>query len=217
MKRPMGALCGAVLVAASVVPAEAQRENSLEAGAWALQFSVEGEFIAVSSFDGGLALKRHFSPRSALRMSVAANVNGTDHESSNGISQSIEFDGVGVGVSVLYQRYVDPDADANLYWGVGPSVGWGNESQESVRADSLVFLSEFDSWSVGIDAVLGVEWFAARVISFHAEYIGSARFTRRKDSNEAKNGTTIDMQERTIDSWSIAEGGAVRFGLSVYF
>ena len=218
MKNAARIACAAAFMAACAVPAAAERENSLEAGAWALQFSVQGDLITVSSFDGGLALKRHFSPGSALRMSVAAHASDTGQEYTGGGDSEAEYDAAGVQVGVLYQRYVDPDADAHLYWGVGPFAGWAGDSFERMQGDTLTSSNEADWWSVGLDAVLGVEWFATRVISFHAEYIGSAQFTRQKDSAELlENGVVVDSQERTVDRWSIAEGGAVRFGLSVYF
>lgn len=150
-------------------------------------------------------------------MSVVAHASGAAQEYTYGVVSDAEHDAAGVRVGVLYQRYVDPDADAHLYWGVGPFAGWGSDSFEMMQ-DTRMSSNEYDAWDVGLDAVLGVEWFATRVISFHAEYIGSAQFSRRKDSVVyLENGVTVDRRERTADSWSIAENGFVRFGLSVYF
>lgn len=161
MKRITVMLAAVLVCAALASPAAAERENSLRDGAWALQFSINGgDFFSLSSFAGGVSVKHHFSPKSAIRAGASFGVSSGSATSSSG--REGEGDNRAVSLSTLYQRYVNPTADANLYWGVGPYVRYEDGVQEAQAGDSLTTVSESESWGTGLSVVLGVEWFAAR-------------------------------------------------------
>lgn len=218
MKREILAGALAALAVLTLVPgARAQRANSLEAGAWALEFSVEGQFISVSSLGGGLAVKRLSSPKSALRLNVGVYAVDQNRDITDGQRRTGDDSGTELNASALYQRYIDPDAEANFFWGIGPAVDYGHSSQTDVQADTLSYSYKNDRWGVGLDGLMGVEWFATRVISFHAEYIAGFRYSSTTSTRERTIGSVTDKDEQTSDGWSFAANGAARFGLSVYF
>ena len=218
MRRALQSIVAALAVVVLFAgAAAAQRANSLEDGAWALQFGIEGEFISVNSFAGGVSLKRHFSPKSAFRVGVSAN-GGDNNIEYSAVDDKSGGDNWGTGVNVIYQRYVRPDADALLYWGLGPTFSYGRSSFEQSRGDSLSTSQTHEMWSVGADAMLGVEWFATRVISFQAEYVARIDYRSETEIRESTlNGGVVYWSEATRDGWSSALVSAVRFGLSVYF
>ena len=211
------AMLAAILVCAALAsPAAAERENSLRDGAWALQFSINGgDFFSLSSFAGGVSVKHHFTPKSAIRAGVSFDAAGWTDSGSGAESES---DDRGISLSTIYQRYVNPSADANLYWGVGPYVRYDDLVQEGQPSDSLTIVYENESWATGLFVVLGVEWFAAKVISLHAEYEAAAGYRWTGQSSEYKRlGESPVRDVRESDGWNIRAGSAVRFGLSVYF
>jgi hypothetical protein len=211
MKRMTVMLAAVLACVGWASSAGAERENSLRDGAWALQFSINGgDFFSLSSFAGGVSVKRHFTPKSAVRAGVSFDAEGSTYGAQ-------ESDSRGVSLSILYQRYVNPTADANLYWGVGPSGRFDDDVQETHR-DSLTTVNESELWSAGLSGVVGVEWFAARVISLHAEYEAAARYTWVGESTEYNRlGESPVRSTRESEGWSIGAGSTVRFGLSVYF
>ena len=199
-----------------VPSATAQRANSLEDGAWALQFGVQGQFISVNTFAGGLSLKRHFSPQSAIRLGISANTQDTDWDYSY-IEDVAGTNRWSTGVNVTYQHYVNPDADAIVYWGVGPTFDYSRDSATSSHGDSLSSDSTRKYWSVGADAVLGVEWFATHAISFQAEYVAGFDYNSLTDVTEINNYGDVITRQANRDGWSSSLASGVRFGLSVYF
>jgi hypothetical protein len=203
-------------IALFVSSAAAQRANSLEDGAWALQFGVEGDFISVDSFAGGLSLKRHFSPQSAFRVGINASAQDSNRDYSD-VDIENGSDSWRTGINAIYQRYVKPDADAVVYWGVGPAFDYSHSSNTTTRGDSLSSESTSKTWSVGAEAMLGVEWFATRVISFHAEYVAGFDYYSQTNVYETNYYGVVDRRQENRDGWSSSLDSGVRFGLSVYF
>lgn len=207
-----------LLVAAVLCPATAigQRANSLEDGAWALQFGIEGDFLSVNSYSGGVSVKRHFSPRSALRAGISASAGDTerDDRDTDAVDDASSWS---TGLNLAYQRYINPDADAVLYWGVGPAFNYFHSSYNTSLGDSLSSERTSERWSVGADAMLGAEWFATRVISFHAEYFAGFDYFSETESLETNVNGSLVSRQIDREGWSTSLTSAVRFGLSVYF
>jgi hypothetical protein len=202
-------------LAATADTTAAGRANSLKAGEWALQFAIIGDVFHLDEFAGGVSFKRHFSAKSAIRFGIEGRAFQASSDFSN-ITTEEERSGYGLFLSTIYQRYIDPEADANLYWGVGPVVGWDEFTTETTR-DSSWSTSVHTAYEVGLTAALGIEWFATEVISFHAEYSANGVFRREESETEAQAiGYPMARSTRIYDTWSIATGG-VKFGLSVYF
>ncbi|MDH4337859.1 MAG: hypothetical protein OEX18_11365 [Candidatus Krumholzibacteria bacterium] len=217
MKRVLQAIVVALaVVALAVSGAAAQRANSLEDGAWALQFGIEGQFISVNSYSGGVSLKRHFSQKSAFRAGISASAGDSERDHSD-IDQVDGANSWSTGLILAYQRYINPHADAVLYWGIGPAFNYSHSSYNTSRGDSLSSEITSKRWSVGADAMLGAEWFATRVISLHAEYFAGFDYFSETESMESNvNGSLVSRQSNR-EGWSTSLTSAVRFGLSVYF
>ena len=190
------------------------RENSLRGGAWAIQFAITGDFT-LGEFAGGVSLKRQFSSKSAVRIGLEGRGATSTQEFSDSPFQA-EVNGYGVTFASFYQRYINPSAEANFYWGVGPLVGYDRTTRES-RDDSVKVTSEDTSTALGLAGIVGIEWFATRVISFHAEYDATATFRREEEVNRLeRTGFPTDEESRTREVWGFNSSN-VRFGLSVYF
>jgi hypothetical protein len=220
MKRVLIALvCLALPCLSYAAPADSTstgRANSLRAGAWALQFDINGQLFDVNAFAGGVSLKRQFSPRSALRFGVGTSGSSTTQDRSDSPVQQ-DFDRVGFYLESIFQRYANPGAAALFYWGVGPEVGWDHSKAEA-SSDSVRSTSEDDRWVAGGRALIGVEWFASKEISLHGEYTGSIEYSKTESTAEqVRVGQYSVKRKAETSGWSYGAGSTVRFGLSVYF
>ena len=218
-------------------------KNSLEKGAWALQFQI-GNSFTLRAFQGAtISAKRHYSENSAIRLGTSISLAASDGDytgtttqadtilGSNSGAASDDYQSIQVTAQYLY--YPNPQALVNVFFGAGPLIqysrshGNGNRLWSSSggyeTADSGT--SDAKSWAIGANAVAGVEWFATKSLSFHAEYGLSIQYISTKRTN---SGTTkIDSppaapyyrgfnDESFRKGWQF-DGTAVRFGLSVYF
>jgi len=189
-------------------------ENSLTAGSWALQFQIQNN-LTLGNFDGlGIALKRHLSGGSALRGGVNFTTSGSSQElRPDSVQTRADSDLRGVRAALHYVWYPRPQADVNLFMGIGPAFGYlSNDSLNS--ASGRERSSETSEWQVGAHGILGAEWFATRSLGIHAEYEIAYQYA----SSEAtvSTGTPETKVTRNTDRWSFGTS-AVRFGLSVYF
>ena len=221
------------LLNTSLLAQENQRENSLEAGAWALQFQISRDFT-LSQFEGSvISAKRHFSDKKSLRFGLSLNAVISDTEQSFRRSDSdtlrlldkdnIDNDSQNIALNVQYLFYPSPGKDVNLFWGVGPIFGFNRTNFNDIRES--VFPNPRDAtlkrtskqWSLGVLTGLGAEWFATKSISFLAEYGLSLNYIWSKNIRTDKQADIIISEsENTTESFSIS-AKSVKFGLSVYF
>lgn len=203
-----------VMILATSAGASNQTENSLDSGSWALQFRVTENFTLQSFEEGNFSVKRHFSAKSALRLGLGFNVSS---QNDNNNSEA-EYAGGGFELSAVYQRYINPESRANLYWGLGPLVDYSSSSSEN-RADANNWTkNESSNTLAGVLGVVGIEWFATREISLHAEYRGTTGYSRLWSKAERKTeGEEVQNSEKKRDRWFLGGGGTVLFGISVYF
>ena len=185
----------------------AKPKNSLEKGAWALQFQIDSDRI-LTSYGGSVALKRHVSARSAYRVGFDYGLSTQDQESATSAKTDMNYQNF--GMFVHYLRYTDPESPVHFFWGTGP-FGSFSRTENSQSDSHQSSESVAKTWSVGIDGRVGVEWFATRTLSFHAEYFGTASYQRSELS-----ATTVETVEVTQDQWRLSRGPVV-FGLSAYF
>ena len=214
--------------------AETVRRNSLEPGAWAIQFQITEE-IGLKPFNGMMiSLKRHFSEGSALRVGVNLNLtyDDTDFSKWDAPSDTLHYssdstgkqDGQSLELDLMYMGYPNTRAPVNFFWGTGPLVEYSRAHRESKnvatsQTDTFVQWGETDvySWEAGLVAAAGVEWFATQGISFHAEYRARATYgaseaeqSSGEDSGPRRSGTA------ETNSWRFSAVDVV-LGLSVYF
>ena len=194
--------------------AAAAPRNSLHGGMWALQFDVNGSLLSVDPFSGGVSVKRQFTRKSALRFGVGFNGQGStsDPNIPGSPNYHSEESRDNTSVEVLYQRYFNPSARVNAYWGIGPSVDLLHLTNET-SADSTHAKSTLTSWGL-----LGAEWFFVPELSLHAEYTATGGYTRETRENSLTYyGQPPDKRKTVSDGWYADVGNRVRVGLSIYF
>ena len=193
-------------------------KNSLVKGAWALQFKVDSDAI-LSEFGGSVAIKRHVSDRSAFRVGFDYGLSTQDFDAQYTDGESdrqTDRDQETVGMFVDFLRYTDVESPVHFFWGTGPfgSYGRSKSSEQFVVGEQE---SVAKTWSAGISGRVGVEWFVARSLSFHAEYFGTAYYLRVTSTHTTRTGGEApNTYESTTDQWALSRGPVV-FGLSAYF
>jgi len=222
------AFLAAIIAMPSAVSA---RENSLKKEKWALQFEVDRDFD-LNAFQGStITVKRHSSDKSAYRLSLTTHLDFKDESTDFPINGQPapghnDFTDVKFEVAVKKISYTNPQGNINFFWGIGPVYGYQYFliDQDNITSDRLFqikYKREEHTWSLGLNGILGVEWFATKSISFLAEYATTAGYTERNSKSVRKfvsNGivtydieTTADLSELSFSS------SQVKFGLSVYF
>lgn len=222
--RIMPCIAAALCIAVTTPAFAGDRPNSLRDGAWAVQFGVGNDF-RLTSFEGSsVAIKRYVSDRSALRAIVDMGFRSSDLDGGYepGFRREHESDDASARLTVLFQRYINPDDDVVFYWGVGPSAGWDWEDEVYRRVEILTGETssserEQREFSIGLAAAFGGEFFVRERISLHAEYTADASYV---DSKNTQTNTAVDGHKtgRGEDGsrWQ-GSVGYVRFGLSAYF
>ena len=194
----------------------ATAKNSLQAGAWALQFRISGDF-RLSSFQGTvLSLKHHRSSKSAFRLGLGFDFYVSEESRVStqtdtiiaGSEEKFDQNRQSIQLEFQYLRYPNPGPRLSYFVGVGPLIGFNRRYDQT----SSVLAEETTTWLVGASGQFGVEWFATRSISFHAEY--GAQITYLWLNREEVWSDHV----RNVDAnrWDIS-ARSLLFGLSAYF
>jgi len=228
MKRflPVAAACIALTLPCvlQAAPADSSstaphRPDSLHKGAFALQLLLDGGLDS-----GGIALKHMIRDRQALRFGLIFNVNTLEGDASEDTSATAITDQhsdrthTSVETSVIIQRYANSFAEARFFYGFGPFVGLTHDSATLSSTFGSDETRENTSYSVGVLAVIGAEWFASRAISLDLEYDVSAGYrslTSETTSTAVGNPTLHNKNDAS--GYFFDAGDAVRFGLGIYF
>jgi hypothetical protein len=207
-----------------------KEEIPLSKSSRALQFQVGGLFT-LSPFQGAaISYKYHIQQYSALRFGLSISVNGIN---SDGTSTSSSADTVrensennddhtNIDVSLNLHKlwYIEPASTVLFFYGAGPMLGFNYYNQtrnELIWNSALKTTSENRySWSMGLTGFAGVEWFASKTISFHAEYGLTILYSWGKIESSNNSPDTKIKNETTNTSWQISSR-RVLFGISVYF
>ncbi len=220
--------------------AQTEKNNSLKEGAWALQFQVDNNFT-LKSFQGAvISGKYHISASKAIRVGISGNYSLDDQNSnvSTVPPDTITFQegntrtnkNFGFSITMQFMSYINPEKEVLLFWGVGPVIQYGKSNNELRDERNSYYyqpikeirVTDSHTWGLGASAVLGVEWFATKSFSLHAEYgivllyswseytgtyvfFSPASVIKNKSSNGGNN-----------KSWSF-NASYVKLGLSVYF
>lgn len=228
MKRSFKRAVIAAALVAVMAPASAlggDRENSLSDGAWALQFGI-ADNLRLTSYQGGFfSLKRHFSDRSAVRTVFDFGFSTSDGESGSTDSSNrvdTSSDRWNTAATLLYQRYLNPEAEVVVYFGLGPTFAYDDRSDEEVLTQvgtdtSSTSTRDYTAWSVGAATAFGAEFFATEHISLHAEYATSLWYSSRETVYKLirRSGDRVKSVSNS-DGWSF-NSSYLRFGLSAYF
>jgi len=208
---------------------DSSKTNPLQEGAWAVQFQISNNFTLQSFGGANISLKRHFTPNSAVRLSVSISGRSTriNDDQYKDDFNSVVIDGISnddifsINLNPQYLFYFNPNKNPVVYFGIGPYVNYQTNTtdQQSNSYDTLYTSSKTnrvsDQFSIGIKGVFGIEIFLNDFLSIHSEYTSSAYYNYRKSSNIY---STQPIQKRIQEYDAIYfEGNGVLFGLSVYF
>src|SRR5262245_4253663 len=125
--------------------AQADRVNSLEDGAWALQFGIGGNFTLHKFTGATISVKKHYSDRSAVRVGATLTALSADFDaetaSNDSLFSDIESengrDTYGIALGLEWVRYLRPEARWSFFAGLGPSVSFahGTDTDEGSNQD----------------------------------------------------------------------------------
>lgn len=200
-------------------------KNSLRAGVWALQFRINNNFT-LGGFQGGvISLKHHRSARSAFRLGLTLGFTADDDDESFVMTrndtviaegqQDRRNNGQNVRLDLQYVRYPNPGSRVNLFVGIGPLLSYFRNYYET-ESNTVVSYQERTSWGVGASGQLGVEWFATKNISLHAEYGVHVQYVWSSEEGQSVDATT--RRVTSGDGRSVDFGASsLLFGLSAYF
>lgn len=206
--------------------------NSLIKRKLAFQYDMGYDFASESIIPIVFSLKYHLSDKTALRLGVGfipgeegpgrrhmndtlRNFENFDHHENN--PEQLNF-------TLNYMFYPAPKADVNLFFGLGPRFGFGEEQfgnppngPENVENDSNEERIN-NSWSIGLSGVIGAEWFAARSISFFTEYDAAFSYRQRNywDFDHNLPPDPNNMMENESSEFLFTDISA-RIGFSIYF
>ncbi|MBD3218642.1 MAG: hypothetical protein GF310_10225 [candidate division Zixibacteria bacterium] len=186
-------------------------KNSLISGSRSLQFRISNN-LTLTSFEGAMiSAKKHFTSNSALRFGL-----GLDIRSGQEDYGAVEEDDNLFELELIaqYIYYTSPKAPVNLYLGTGPQFTYNRHVQDRNYEETGEDAAwQYDrSWTIGLLATFGVEWFAIENISFFCEYGASIGYQSRYMESTPYQGyqdqetTQFRLSSQTVD-----------FGLSVYF
>ncbi|GMR25468.1 MAG: hypothetical protein BMS9Abin39_0768 [Ignavibacteria bacterium] len=191
-------------------------------GKFALQFQINENF-SLSNFQGTtLSGKYHFSARDAVRLGLSLSFSDSDGEVSsnaldtiNVITNTIDNSSYGITVNTQYIRYIKGTDDISFFAGGGPFIDYSTStSNGEIREKQPVekYKSTRDSYSLGMNLLLGVEWWFHKYMSLSAEYGMKFMYRYRKTINELG----VVRRELSEKNFRIS-ANIINFGITVYF
>jgi opacity protein-like surface antigen len=218
---------------------EKDSTHSLYAGSWSLQFGVSGNFT-LSSFNGGtISGKYHLSDNSAIRTGVTINgqMDKTEEENlqkidgnSNEENSSTPGENLNMSLNTAYLYYPTSTNNFKYFIGSGLVGTWrkyrNEEDIKNFHGDTLystsTFLRDDNTFEIGLQGLIGIEYFISSNISLHAEYASTLSYFITKNKYNRESFFPTDPGHKVNDNREIKTKGwkftpsSVRFGISVY-
>jgi hypothetical protein len=191
-------------------------------GKFALQFQITDNFT-LSSFQGTvISGKYHFSKRDAIRLGLEIILGDSESETivnnldTNTVDQSVEdTNNFGFTINSQYIHYIRGTDDISLFGGIGPYFRYYKSTRNrELIVDEIKTLSESENenYSIGLDLLVGVEWWFHKYMSLSAEY-GLKFFYLFSKSNFKDDFREAESEQK---SYNIS-GNHINFGITVYF
>jgi hypothetical protein len=193
---------------------------------WSVQFQVGNDFT-LQSFDGLIiSLKYHFTPKFAVRLGTGANFRTSDNELdyrgyyyNEYVKATYEQNSTDFALISNFLYYPRPAAFLKVFFGAGPRAGYTCSSGERLYLDG--YKAEYDnwSWSAGVNAVFGCEWFPMKSLGLFGEYSVYALYSEAKVKEyiyEIKTRNPAEYYYRTSKEIQF-RGNIARLGASFYF
>jgi opacity protein-like surface antigen len=210
-----------ILSLVSTTTAQTSYLDSLD-GKFALQFQISENFTLTNFQGATLSGKYHLGKRSAIRLGLSLNFDDSDSDREITLSDSLNYNenaennSVGFTISSQYLNYLVRTDDIGFYLGAGPTIGFANSETEFnlVSSDSTINngSGSGDTFTIGLDAIVGVEWSFHKDMTLSAEYGMKFYYRHRTD----KLDSTASKYERTSDSLRLT-ANYINFGITVYF
>lgn len=210
------------------------RKHSLKDGTWALQLQL-GSALSRRGYERVVfSAKYHLTKRSAIRLGIDinGNIHFGGHTSHYGMppddtlytSSRNNMNLEGINLKSEYLKYTQIDPQLHFFLGTGPIFGFSHRKSE--RNDRRTYptepkrpryISEEYNWSLGISALLGVEWFPTKRISFMAEYGVSFDYAYaiRKSEYTTDEGVKFDRSRYHMNYFTL-DLLAAKIGIAVY-
>ena len=218
-----------ILSLLSTTTAQTSYLDSLD-GKFALQFQI-GENFTLTSFQGAtFSSKYHLGKRSAIRLGVSLfmdDASYNEHETyidtlniTNDSEGNSNRNGIGFTLNSQYIAYLVSTDDIGFYIGSGPTFSFRNSDEESERSSnsSGKYTTSYsnDFFSIGLDAIAGVEWSFYKNMSLSAEYGIKFYYYHETDNYTTSYEFETRTNERTQEGIHLT-ANYVNFGISVYF
>ena len=191
-------------------------------GKFALQFQINRDF-QLSDFQGStLSGKYHFSARDAVRLGITLELSDAEFEASSNQIDTINvstsnFDNSSFGITIntQYIRYIKGTDDIAFFIGGGPFITYSTTtSNGEIREEDPVekYKRSDDFYSLGVDLLLGIEWWFHKYMSLSAEY--GMKFMYRSRESIVEQGV---LRRETTDNYFRITANSINFGITVYF
>ena len=192
-------------------------------GKYALQFQISNNFNLTNFQGSTFSGKYHFGCKSAVRLGLSLDFGDVEQDATtnqydtvNVATNNIEQNSFSMTIRTQYIRYFIGTDEVAFYGGTGPFVNYSTLTRESKLTgsnDDRHLKETSDSFSIGLDLILGVEWFLSENMSLSAEY--GLNFSYRTRTREYNTDDIISTNsDETLYNIS---GNNINFGISVYF
>jgi hypothetical protein len=189
-------------------------------GKYALQFQISDDF-QLTNFQGTtFSGKYHIGKREAIRTGISLDFGDAENEfdavtdttSDHGKNDQTSFS---ITINTQYIRYLKGTEDIVFFGGTGPFVTYQNAENTSKVTDDDIVRNIEDTrttFSIGMDVLVGVEWFFHKAMSLSAEY-GLELYYLQSDQETKIDDSTREMHT----NYFTVDANSVNFGISVYF
>ena len=227
IKRIMLLVCLSMLLGTAVMaePSGGSPSDSVKAGPWALLFGVTKNFSLAPFAGTEFWIQRGLPSGDGLRVGVRVTAGSA---SGSGYYVDVDGDSIDVMVAAHHVHYKQMDGDLSFLYGAGPIIRVGSmSSHESEWAENdTLFIErqwrrEGDSWSAGVEVLVGAEWQLTRHIALSADYSSSLIYTSRDRDvvwRERSNDGPWEIRGEDhphFHGWSTGDL-LVRLGLVIY-
>jgi hypothetical protein len=191
-------------------------------GKFALQFQINENF-SLSDFQGTvISGKYHFSKRDAIRLGLEIILSDSEYETivnnldTNIVDQSVtDTNNFGFTINSQYIHYIRGTDNISLFGGIGPYFRYYKSTRNrELVVDEIenIIESENENYGIGLDLLVGVEWWFHKYMSLSAEYGLKFSYLSSKSSFEDDSV----KGESESKAYNIS-GNHINFGITVYF
>lgn len=207
----------AVVLAAMVMGAAGAyaQDTALGTSSWSLEF---GTSLGASGDEfSEIALRRHLSERSALRIGLGGNVNGSEGDGTETQTPNPTIDVMRINtfynyqVSLQWVHYAAVMDRVAAQFGIGPVLEVFRNHNRNTEQFGLPGFneSEFrsDEMLYGLDLSLGVDWFFTRRLSLGGRASLQAMMGTRHEVNMFRTSSSRNTNQVEQDRLDVRTGG----------